>query len=196
MTPRSHMLLRIDLPEGPHVVDVGFGGLTLTGPLRLEADTEQATPHEPFRLVPTGDAFVMQAKIDGEWKPLYRFDQQEQFLPDYEVTNWYLSNNPNSHFVTGLVAARPDPDRRYALRNTEFAVHHLNGGGSGDDRDARIRRVTPSTGSLRVVLVSRCYLPRRANFTMSSTRTPCSLSTVAPSCTRLVSLPFSISSGV
>lgn len=25
------------------------------------------------------------------------------------------------------MAARPDADRRYALRNNEFAVHHLNG---------------------------------------------------------------------
>jgi len=32
---------------------------------------------------------------------LLRFDLQEQFLPDYEVTNWYLSNHPSSHFVTG-----------------------------------------------------------------------------------------------
>ncbi|HEY0342089.1 MAG TPA: arylamine N-acetyltransferase, partial [Steroidobacteraceae bacterium] len=35
---RSHMLLRIDgLEGGPHIADVGFGGLTLTGPLRLVA---------------------------------------------------------------------------------------------------------------------------------------------------------------
>jgi N-hydroxyarylamine O-acetyltransferase len=43
------------------------------------------------------------------------------------VTSWYLSNNRSSHFVTGLMAARPDVERRYALRNSQFAVHHLNG---------------------------------------------------------------------
>ena len=35
----------------PYIADVGFGGLTLTAPLRLQADIEQATPHEPFRLI-------------------------------------------------------------------------------------------------------------------------------------------------
>ena len=37
-TMRSHMLLKVDLPEGPHIADVGFGGLTLTSPLELKAD--------------------------------------------------------------------------------------------------------------------------------------------------------------
>jgi N-hydroxyarylamine O-acetyltransferase len=127
VTPRGHMLLLVELDEGRCIADVGFGGLTLTGPLRLEADVEQRTPHEPFRLLASGDGFVMQAKVGDSWRALYRFDLQAQFLVDYEVTNWYLSNHPGSHFVTGLIAARPETDRRYALRNHELAVHHLHG---------------------------------------------------------------------
>src|SRR3954466_9641336 len=50
-TARSHMLLRVSLPEGDFLADVGFGGLPLTAPLRLETGTEQRTPHEPHRLV-------------------------------------------------------------------------------------------------------------------------------------------------
>lgn len=50
VTARSHMLLRVILPEGDWIADVGFGGLTLTAPLRLVPDLEQATPHEPHRL--------------------------------------------------------------------------------------------------------------------------------------------------
>jgi N-hydroxyarylamine O-acetyltransferase len=38
-----------------------------------------------------------------------------------------LSNHPNSHFITGLIGAKTTPDRRYALRNHELAVHHLHG---------------------------------------------------------------------
>ena len=125
---RTHMLLLVDLDGGPYVADVGFGGLTLTTPLRLATGIEQATPHEPFRLIEVGGAFVIQAQFGGAWKSLYRFDLQEQLLPDYEVTNWYLSNHPDSQFVTGLIAARTQPDRRYALRNNELVVHHVTGG--------------------------------------------------------------------
>src|SRR5258706_13268600 len=57
ITSRSHMLLRVDIGEEPYIADVGFGGQVLTGPLRLEPDTEQATPHEPFRLLRAGEGF-------------------------------------------------------------------------------------------------------------------------------------------
>lgn len=124
---RGHMLLLVDIDGVPHIADVGFGGLTLTGPLRLEPDTEQATPHEPFRLTRLGDEFRVQANVRDVWRTLYQFELQEQLLPDYEVNNWYLSNHPASPFVISLMAARPEADRRYALRNNELSVHHRDG---------------------------------------------------------------------
>lgn len=146
--PRSHMLVRVDLPEGPHLVDVGFGGLTLTGVLALEPDVEQDTPHEPFRLVAAERAgYVMQAQVGGEWRPLYWFDITEQLLADYEVSNWYLCHHPRSHFLSGIMIARPEPDRRYALGGTSLAVHHL--GGPTERRElespAEIRKVLEET---------------------------------------------------
>ncbi len=125
--PRGHMLLLVDLDDKAYIADVGFGGMTLTAPLRLQPEIEQATPHEPFRLIARRSDFTLQASVAGTWKALYRFDLQEQYLPDYEVSNWYLSNHPDSHFVTGLIAARPGRDRRTVLRNSELTVHHLNG---------------------------------------------------------------------
>jgi N-hydroxyarylamine O-acetyltransferase len=127
VTARSHMLLRVEVEGQTYVADVGFGGQTLTAPLALIPDLEQPTPHEPFRITADGQGYMMQAQIDRIWKSLYRFDLQEQYLADYEVTSWYLSNNPNSHFVTGLIAARPTTDRRSALRNNQLAIHYLNG---------------------------------------------------------------------
>ena len=142
--PRSHMLLLIDLEGRRHVADVGFGGLTLTAPLRLEVDVEQHTPHEPFRLAATGEGFLMEAKCGDSWRSLYVFDLQEQVLSDYELVNWYLCNHPSSHFITGLVAARPDRECRYALRGKELTIHHVNGGTD--------RRLLTSAAELRGAL--------------------------------------------
>ena len=157
VTPRSHMLLLVSIGRQRYIVDAGFGGLTLTGPLLLEADVEQDTPHERFRLARDGDGFVMQAAVRGEWKPLYRFDLQRQALADYEVTSWYLSNHPRSHFVTTLIAARVEPDRRYALRNLELATH----GSTGSTE----RRVLGSPAQLRAALtdVFRIRVPEDAS---------------------------------
>lgn len=126
-SPRSHMILCITIDDQPYLVDVGFGGMTPTGVLQLKTDVAQATPHEPFRLIRMGKDFLMQAEVRGEWLPLYRFDLQEQEPADYEVANWYVSNHPQSAFVTGLSMARPSPEGRYALRNTELTIHHRNG---------------------------------------------------------------------
>lgn len=127
ITPRGHMLLLIEIDSLNYIADVGFGGQTLTAPLLLNPGIEQQTPHEPFRLVSVGDEYRLESLIRGEWKALYRFGLMENFQADYEVTSWYLSNHPTSHFVTGLIAARTIPGTRYALRNNELATHHLNG---------------------------------------------------------------------
>lgn len=124
--PRSHMVLRVEL-DSPHLIDVGFGGLTLTGVLRLAAGIEQDTPHERFRLREENSMYIMEASVRGEWRPLYSFDLQPQTIVDYEVSNWYLANHPRSHFLATLIAARVDADRRYALSNNELSIHHMSG---------------------------------------------------------------------
>ena len=142
--PRTHMLLQVDIDDELWIADVGFGGMTLTAPLRLVEQVPQATPHEPFRLTRLFGDYALQAEVRGAWRTLYRFDLQEQVLPDYELTSWYLSNNPQSHFVTTLIAARTQPQRRYALRNTDLTVHEL-------DRESVTRSLT-SAAELRGVL--------------------------------------------
>lgn len=124
---RTHMLLHLGCGGTRFVADVGFGGLTPTAPLRFAPGIEQATPHEPFRLLESGAEFTLQAKVAGSWKSLYRFDLQPQLLVDHEVINWYLSNHPDSRFVNNLIAARAARDRRYALLNTELNVYRLDG---------------------------------------------------------------------
>jgi N-hydroxyarylamine O-acetyltransferase len=142
--PRTHMLLRVDLNGQAYIADVGFGNLTLTAPLRLETDTEQSTPHEPFRIIRGGDEFILQAKLRDVWNELYSFTLQPQLLPDYEMANWYVSRHPKSRFVNGLIVARASPGRRYTLLNNEFAVHDLNG--------TTERRRLSTVGEIREVL--------------------------------------------
>ncbi|SHN48090.1 arylamine N-acetyltransferase family protein [Cryptosporangium aurantiacum] len=129
VTSRGHKLLRVDLDGVTYLVDVGFGGQTLTAPIRLAADEEQETPHGTFRLVADGvGGWRQQSRIKDEWRTTYRFDLTPTYPVDDEAPNWYLSTFPASHFVTGLTAARPTPDgRRLALGGRDFAVHHPDG---------------------------------------------------------------------
>jgi N-hydroxyarylamine O-acetyltransferase len=127
ITRRSHMVLHVLVDGEPFIADVGFGGQTLTGPLRLKLDVAQSTPHEDFRLVRAGDDFKMQTLVGGMWRALYRFDLQPQFPVDYDVMSYYLSTHPTSHFLSTLRVARPQPGLRHGLANNQLSTHHLGG---------------------------------------------------------------------
>lgn len=142
--PRGHMLLRVEIGGETYLADVGFGALTQTAPLCLKAGLEQATPHESFRLERDDDVWRMRAHVGGDWCSLYRFQLEEQFQVDYEVTNYYLSTSPASHFRHTLIAARPTSDGRYALFNNRFTIY---------DRDGRAkRRELETAGAIENVL--------------------------------------------
>lgn len=125
---RSHMVLRVDLDEQLYLTDVGFGAMTPTAPLRFETGIEQATPHEPYRLQPWENVYLLQAQGGGEWRQLYRIDLVQQFPADYEVYNWYTSTNPNSPFTRSLISARADTGRRHTLVNRELTTYTVGGG--------------------------------------------------------------------
>jgi len=127
VTSRSHMLMQVMVAGEPWIADVGFGGQTLTAPLRLVAGVEQPTPHETYRLTPEDGGFVLEARMPEGWRALYFFEMHEQQLADYEVSNWYLANFPQSHFVTSVVAARSGEGVRHALRGNRYSVHRADG---------------------------------------------------------------------
>jgi N-hydroxyarylamine O-acetyltransferase len=124
---RSHMLLKVDLPEGPYIADVGFGLWVLSGPLRLLDESEQETPHGLCRVVRAGDSFDVQTIVDGQWTILYRFTLEEQFLADYEVSNWYCATHPESGFTYQLMVARVAEGRRLGMLNNRLSAHYADG---------------------------------------------------------------------
>ena len=67
--PMLHMVLQVNLPEGPYLADVGFGNLAPTAPLQLAADIEQDTPHEIMRFIRMGDELTLQSRLGDRWEP-------------------------------------------------------------------------------------------------------------------------------
>ena len=131
---QTHQVLSVAVPgvDGRFLVDVGFGGQTLTSPIRLEAGPVQRTRHEPYRLREHGEGFLLEAEIRGDWQPLYMFSTRPQPRIDLEVGSWYVSTYPESVFVVGLTAALVTNDARWNLRGRNLAIH------SGGDTE-RIR---------------------------------------------------------
>jgi len=124
-TARTHLAILITLDDVRWLVDVGFGGMVPTAPLRLEAGVEQSTPHEPYRLDRRGEGWVLLARVADEWRAMYVFDLQRQSPIDYEVGNWYVSTHPDSPFRDQLIAARTGPGLRLTLNNERFTEHRI-----------------------------------------------------------------------
>jgi arylamine N-acetyltransferase len=122
---QTHQVLSVTVPgvDGPLLVDVGFGGQTLTSPIRLEAGPVQETRHEPYRIRERGNGCQLEAEIGGDWQPLYVFTTHAQPRIDLEVGSWYVSTHPNSFFVTGLTAAMVTDDARWNMRGRNLAIH-------------------------------------------------------------------------
>lgn len=124
---RTHMVLLVGLGAERYVCDVGFGGLTPTGPVKLAPGLEQVTPHETFRVVELPKEFAVEARVRGQWRRLYRFDLQEQLEVDIELANHYVMSHSDSPMRGRLLAARADADRRFALGDGVLSTHHVNG---------------------------------------------------------------------
>jgi arylamine N-acetyltransferase len=122
---QTHHVLSVAVPDvdGRLLVDVGFGGQTLTSPIRLEAGPVQQTRHEPYRIRERGDGYQLEAEVRGEWQPLYIFTARPQPRIDLEVGSWYVSTHPDSFFVTGVTAALVTDDARWNLRGRNLAIH-------------------------------------------------------------------------
>jgi arylamine N-acetyltransferase len=125
----THQVLAVTVP-GEHdrfLVDVGFGGQTLSSPIRLVAGPEQATRHELYRIVEEGEHLILQAQVREQWLTLYEFTTQPRPRIDLEVGSWYVSTHPASIFVKGLSVALVTDEARYNLRGRNLAIHRKDG---------------------------------------------------------------------
>jgi len=120
--PRTHMLLEVELPEGPYLADVGFGGDGLLLPLPLEAGQELWLGGTGHRLRREADLWVLEGDLGTGWQDLYSFTLEPQYPVDFEVANHFTSTWPDSHFRSTLTAQRSFPERRLILRNRDLVT--------------------------------------------------------------------------
>jgi N-hydroxyarylamine O-acetyltransferase len=121
--PRTHMVLLVSVDGHRYLADVGFGGVTLTAPLRFEVDIEQRTPHEVFRLQKGDHEFVQHVGLGAQWRATYRFDLQPQLPIDFEAFNHYVATHPDSHFRRTLMVALATKTGRCALHNNRLTIY-------------------------------------------------------------------------
>lgn len=123
--PVSHLVLTVDVGGVTYLADTGFGGLTLTAPLRLRAEREQETPHETFRLLGGEPEWRVEAKIGEEWRALYTFEESEVTIE--AVTEMNDRASVDSLIRDNILAARTEKGRRHTLKNLRLNTRATDG---------------------------------------------------------------------
>ena len=125
--PRVHMLLKVDLPEGPYLADVGFGACVLDAPLRLETGVEQGTPMGVYRLNEADGLYALSAKRGATWRTMYVFNLEPQLPADYALSNWFTSTSPEAPFVSRLIMERVAGGARHKLIDRRYLIEARDG---------------------------------------------------------------------
>lgn len=130
---RTHTLLNVTAEGQDYLVDVGFGGLVPTVPLKMTLDEVQTTPHGRYQLTEFGKAspnvaptWILSAEVKGDWQMLYAFDLTPQNQADLVVGNWFVSTHPESPFRKRLMVSRIEPAGvRHSFLNHRYRRHEV-----------------------------------------------------------------------
>jgi N-hydroxyarylamine O-acetyltransferase len=126
--PAIHMLLQVELPEGLHLADVGFGNLAPTCALLLNPLVEQETPHEAMRFIDVGGELTLQAQLKHGWEHIYRVIPYPRYDGEYEIVNWYTGTHPDTPYQGNIIVAKPGSNRtRITMYNARVTVRDAEG---------------------------------------------------------------------
>jgi N-hydroxyarylamine O-acetyltransferase len=145
--PRSHMLLAVEIESEKWLADVGFGGDGLLLPLPLKPD--QVTRHYDwrYRLVLEDGVYVLQSQRPEGWFDLYALTLERQEPADYEVSHYFTSTHPSSHFVNKLVVQQPGKVARWTLVNRLLTEWNPDG--------SKVETVLPDDEAILAALAER-----------------------------------------
>jgi N-hydroxyarylamine O-acetyltransferase len=125
--PRTHMLLKVELDDGPYLADVGFGVCLLDAPLRFATDIEQPTALGTYRLTETDGLFALSAQQPAGWRVKYVFNLEPQIQSDYELGSWFASTSPLAPFTSRLIVERLAGGKRHKLADRRLTVEGREG---------------------------------------------------------------------
>lgn len=132
LAPRAHLLHAVALPEGEHIVDVGFGGPGIVEPIPLRVGEVFAQGGASFQLTgATPGEYVLQRLTGQGWFDVYSFDRSRVAPLDIEVANYFTSTHPMVPFTNQLMCMFYGADGLFGFR--EGALHYF-------DPDMSVRR--------------------------------------------------------
>lgn len=149
VSARTHLALQVDLPEGPFLVDGGFGADGPLTPVPLTG-APRTRYQETNRVLAEGPLQVLQVLQADGWLDLYALEPGTAQPIDLEVGNHYTSTHPDSRFVRTLTAQRASPEVRWSLRDLDLTIRGAEGERTEQVPDSALLQVLKTRFGLEV----------------------------------------------
>jgi len=118
----THMFLTVRVGGGAVVTDPGFGGHGPLIPVPLGAGLDARDGTDLHRMVRHGEAWVLEARLDGSMIPLWTSTLEPQQPADFLEGNQFVSTSPESPFVNRLMMRALTPSGRTSVMNRDVTV--------------------------------------------------------------------------
>lgn len=141
----THMALTVEVGSATYLVDVGFGGLTLTAPLKLGTSEPQPTALGRYRL--SGDEeLLLEAEREGDgWRPIYRLSRAPQTEATFIDLNQRLAADPDWYFHHRLLVELSPRTGRRLLVDARLSI---------EGEEGREVKTLPTIGEMREILTT------------------------------------------
>lgn len=134
---RRHRVLKVEMPDGLFLSDVGIGSPSPVTPVFLETETEQKIGNEYYKV--SHEPFfgtVIHQRTDGEWKRFFSFTDEPQLDIDFIMPSFYCENSPDSIFNKGcMVAILNDDGFKNGISGNTYTLRSKSGTVTGEFTD-------------------------------------------------------------
>jgi N-hydroxyarylamine O-acetyltransferase len=128
--PRTHKFLTVEVHGETFVLDPGFGGHGPLVPVPLSAGHDVRDGTDLHRLVRHDGEWVLEARLDGNMKPLWTSSLEPQYPVDFDLANHWVSTSPESPFVARLMLRALTPFGRVSVMNRDVTIRS----GAGEEK--------------------------------------------------------------
>lgn len=123
MPMRRHRVIRVELPDGSYICDVGVGGVCPAVPLKLEEGLEQNGIDAMYKFGKDPVfGWVIYEKTGIDWREYYGFTEEPQYPIDFVTTDFYCQHAPDSFFRSSNMACVKTENGRKTIAGNELHI--------------------------------------------------------------------------
>lgn len=117
-TPRTHRITLLKFKGDEYLIDVGFGAMTPTIPLKISTKVKTINNYQISQN--KHKDFILKIYKKESFFSLYKFNLDTYCEADCTIGNFYSESHPNAVFQNNLVVSKKTKDKILSFRNNSY----------------------------------------------------------------------------